>query len=180
MAIELLVKKSKIRHGAYHDLESLFFVLMYICTNLSGPGAIRTPEELQVHSSIPLSVWFKASSSLREVGIAKSGALCDIETNILNSFVPYFEDLKPCIVKLFHVIYSYPITPTPVSHDEVIEIFTETLNALPHEATPMHKFEPLLVNSALRVRKHSLGIHNKATVAYKTVPMFGMLRLIGL
>ena len=104
MAIELLMKRSKIQHAAHHDLESLFFVLIYICTNLSGPGTIRTREELQVHSSIPLSAWFKASSSLHQVGIAKAGALCDIDMNILEPFAPYFENLKPCIVKLFHAI----------------------------------------------------------------------------
>jgi hypothetical protein len=162
MAIELLVKKSKIRHAAHHDLESLFFVLIYICTNLSGPGTIRTRQELDVISSIPLSAWFKASSSLREVGIAKAGALCDIETNILKSFAPYFEDLKPSIGKLFEAIYSYPGTPAPVSHDRVIEIFSETLDALPRETTSIPKFEPLSVSSLPRVRKHSLGIHDKA------------------
>jgi serine/threonine protein kinase len=162
MAIELLVKKSMIRHATYHDLESLFFVLIYICTNLSGPGNIRTREELQVHSSIPLSVWYKASSSLREVGILKSGALCDIETNILKSFAPYFEDFKPYITKLFKTIYSHPGTPKPVTHDEVIKIFTEMLDILPHETTSIPVYEPLSASSPSRFQKHSLGIHDRS------------------
>ena len=129
----------------------LFFVLIYICTNLSGPGTIWTWEELQMHSSIPLSAWFKASSSLHQIRIAKSGALCDIKTNILKPFAPYFEDLKPCILDLFNAIYSSPGVPTPVSHDEVIKIFTKTLDTLHPETTSIPNFEPLLVTSPLRL-----------------------------
>jgi hypothetical protein len=162
MAIELLMKKSKIRHASHHDLESLFFVLIYICTNLSGPGAVRTREELQVHSSIPLSAWFRTSYSLREVGIAKAGAFCQFEENILKPFAPYFEDLKPCIRKLFKEIYTdTPGIPRPISHDKMIEIFTEALDTLPHETISIPKFEPLSVTSSSRVRKLSLGIHDK-------------------
>ena len=51
MAIELLVKNNKLCHAAHHNLESLFFILIYICTNSSGPGTIQTQEELQMHSS---------------------------------------------------------------------------------------------------------------------------------
>jgi serine/threonine protein kinase len=162
MAIELLMRKSKIRHAIHHDLESLFFVLIYICTNLSGPGAIRTREELKVHSSIPLSAWFKASSSLHEVGISKAGAFCQFDENILKPFAPYFEDLKPCILKLFNAMYiEKPGTPAPISHEKMIEIFNETLDELPHETISIPKFESLSVTSSSRVRKLSLGIHDK-------------------
>jgi len=143
-------------------LSPFFFVLIYICTNLSGPGAVRTREELQVHSSIPLSEWFNASSSLRQVGTAKAGAFCQFEESILKPFAPYFEDLKPCITKLFREMYiNYPGTPSPISHEKMIEIFTETLNDLPHENNPIPDFIPLSVSSSSRVRKISLGIHDR-------------------
>lgn len=71
MAIELLMSQNKLRHAAHHDLESLFFVLIYICTNLSGPCAVRTREELQKHDNIPLSKWFTPSFTLLDVGIPK-------------------------------------------------------------------------------------------------------------
>jgi hypothetical protein len=161
MAIELLNKTSATPHAAHHDLESLFYVLIYICTNLSGPGTIRTREELKVHGSIPLTAWFKASYSLNEIGISKSGALCDIKSHILRSFAPYFEDLKPCVMKLNNAIYSSPGVPRPVSHDKMIEIFTETLDSLPHETASIPAFESLTVTSYSRARKHSLGIHDR-------------------
>ncbi|KAF8220012.1 hypothetical protein L208DRAFT_1178935, partial [Tricholoma matsutake] len=86
-------------HASHHDLESLFFVLIYICTNLSGPGAIQTQEELHQFSSIPLS-WFQTSNSLHAIGTAKLGAMCELDLLILRFFAPYFEDLKECVEKL--------------------------------------------------------------------------------
>ena len=160
MAIELLMKSSKIRHASHHDLESLFFVLIYICTNLSGPSVVRSVEELSKLSSIPLSAWFRPSFSLHDIGIAKAGALCLFEENILTPFAPYFNDLKPCVMKLFKEIYGQnpPGVPKPITHDRMIEIFTETLNSLPpHEP----QFQLPSVTSSPRVRKISLGIHDK-------------------
>lgn len=163
MAIELLMKKTKIRHTPHHDLESLFFVLIYLCTNLSGPGTIRSKIDLLEHSTIPLSTWFRASSSLHEIGISKAGAFCAFEENILKCFSPYFEDLKPCILKIFQAMYRMPGCYTSnVSHETIIQIFTETLDTLPHEAALPNTFRPLLVDSPPEMRKRSLGIHDNS------------------
>jgi hypothetical protein len=161
MAIELLLEKPGIRHTPQHDLESLFFVLVYLCTNLSGPGAIRTQDELQLHSTIPLSAWFKVSSTLHQIGIHKIGTLCTLESNILNRFAPYFDELKPCVRHLFKAIYGnrFPGTPSNVSHDEIIQIFTDTLDSLAPEVALPNTYRPLLASSP-RTRKHSLGIHD--------------------
>lgn len=57
MAVELLTKEEKIQHKSYHNLESLFFILIYLCTNLSGPGTIQSKKDLEVFTSIALSLW---------------------------------------------------------------------------------------------------------------------------
>ena len=156
MAIELLMNKSKIRHTSHHDLESLFFVLIYICTNLSRRCVTRTREELMVHSSIPLSAWFRTSFSLLDVGIAKAGAFCLFEENILKPFAPYFEDLKPCAFRIFKEMYGdAPGNPKPTTHDKMIEIFTETLDTLPHETISNPSFQSLSVTSLPRVQANA-------------------------
>jgi hypothetical protein len=124
-----------------------FFVLIYICTNLSGPGAIWTQEELHQFSSIPLSSWIKTSNSLHAIGIAKLGAICKLNSLTLRFFVPYFKDLKECVRKLLKAMYSSPGKPAPVLHDVVIKIFDETLQPLPHEAIVSAPFEPLSAGS---------------------------------
>lgn len=162
MAIELLLGKPGIRHTPQHDLESLFFVLVYLCTNLSGPGAIRTQDELQLHSTIPLSAWYKVSSTLHQIGIHKIGTMCTFESNILHRFAPYFNELKPCVRLLYKAIYGdrYPGCPSNVSHEEIIQIFNDTLVTLTPEAASSNTYRPLLASSPSQARKHSLGIHN--------------------
>ena len=162
MAIELLLQKDRIRHTPQHDLESLFFVLIYLCTNLSGPGLIWTKAELQQHSTIPLSAWFTSSSSLHQLGTNKAGVLCFFEDNILRRFSPYFEELKPCINNIFKAIYGNhrPGTPSDVTHDQIIQIFTQALDSLAPEPVLPNNFCPLLVSSPSCTRKHSLGLHD--------------------
>ena len=151
MAIELLLQKKGIRHTPQHDLESLFFVLIYLCTNLSGPGAIRTQEELRQHSTIPLSAWFNVAASLHQLGTNKAGALCFFEENIVRCFSPYFDELQPCIRNIFKAIYGNrrPGTPSDVSHDTIIDIFTEALDGLAPEVPLPNNFRPLLASSRL-------------------------------
>jgi hypothetical protein len=161
MAVELLMQKSGIRHTPQHDLESLFFVLVYICTNLSGPGTIRTQAELKLHSTIPLSAWFKVSSTLHQIGIHKIGSLHTLDSSILRRFAPYFDELKPCVRQLFKAIYgNLPGTPSKVTHAEIIKIFTDTLDTLAPEVASSNTYRPLLTNSPSHRRKHSLGIHD--------------------
>ena len=112
MTIKLLVKRMKLQHAPHHNLKSLFFVLIYICTNLSGPGAVQTQEELHQFSSIPLSSWFKTSNSLCAIGTAKLGAMCELDLLILTFFVPYFKDLKECVGKLLKAMYSSSRMPS--------------------------------------------------------------------
>jgi hypothetical protein len=162
MAIELLLKKGGIRHTPQHDLESLFYVLLYLCTNLDGPGVIRSPAELNKHSTIPLSFWLQASSSLHQIGLHKAGTLADFETSILKCFSPYFVDLQPCVYNMCRAIYGdrKPGSPSNVSHDEIIKIFTDTLDTLAPEAALPNTYQPLLTSSPFDTRKRSLGIHD--------------------
>ena len=63
------------------------------------------------------------------------------------------------IPNLFKAIYGnrVPGTPSNVSHDEVIKIFTDTLNSLGPE---VNTYPPLLAGSPSHARKHALGIHD--------------------
>jgi serine/threonine protein kinase len=176
MSIELLTEEGKIRHDTYHDLESLFFVLIYLCTNLSGPGTIRSQKELEVFSVIPLSSWFRASSNLFEVGLYKAGAMCKFRASILDFFAPYFDDLKPCMKQLFKAMYhKTPGHPARILHATMIDIFTNTLESLADETHTLPNFQPLQVDSIAPLRKRSLGIHDNGLVArqkkHKTVSL---------
>lgn len=138
MAIELLVSKESIFHKPRHDLESIFFVFVYICTNLSGPGAPRPVQELRELKSLPIASWFNSASSLQRLGLDKLGDVMLFEERIIPYFSPYFQDLKPCankLCKLFFPTMSSLLRPEAVLHDAVIKVFDDTLKQLPADCS---------------------------------------------
>ena len=134
MAMKILLNNgSGIVHEPRFDLESLFYVLIYLCMNLKGPGnQVRTTADLRQYQSFPLAEWFSAEGSFRKLGRVKMGQLVTFEQSILNFFPPYFNDLKPCVTSLYRAIcpHGNPVD-SPVTHDMVISIFDDALKSLP-------------------------------------------------
>jgi len=90
-AIELLI--TGVPHRVVHDLESLFFVLLFICTHLDGPQKIHDPplyggKKESTHPS-PMSSWLDMKD-LRSLGFLKNGAMVDFEKTVLLHISPYF------------------------------------------------------------------------------------------
>jgi len=139
MAIELLISQKSIFHKPCHDLESVFFVLVYLCTNLSGPGAPRLLKEIQKLKSLPIAAWFSPMLSIQRLGIDKLGDMLLFDQHILPYFSLYFQDLQYCalkLCKLFFPTMSSLLCPETVLHDAVIKIFDDTLKQLPAVEPP--------------------------------------------
>jgi len=62
-----------------------------------------------------------------------------IHQRILPYFAEYFNDLKPCAIRLYNTIYpthSSLLDPKEILHDEIIKIFNEVLENLPEVEPP--------------------------------------------
>lgn len=160
MAVELLLEGKEVTHRPSHDLESLFYVLVYICTNLGGPMTPRPLEELLQFSSLPIAAWFAPETSFEGLATNKLGVAHAFKRRIVDRFSPYFDDIKPCVMELFHAMYpNGPQIKSALSHDRMIEIFTETLEKLP--PTDQHFSErPHFSERSEKTRKHSLCIQD--------------------
>jgi hypothetical protein len=164
MAIELLVSQTPVYHKARHDIESIFFVFIYLCTNLSGPGVPRSLSELREIRSIPLASWFNPASSMQRLGSDKISSLALFEQRITPYFAEYFKDLKPCARKLLNAIYpnfrSLLHPSDIIHHDDIIQIFSDTLKDLPEIESDFATVR--FAGSGRRQRKRSLGIHDNS------------------
>jgi len=70
MALDLLLHASP--HTVAHDLESLFYVILFICTNLKGPNMqIRQNGVFGKGTVIPMAQWFSEDGSFHELGLLK-------------------------------------------------------------------------------------------------------------
>ena len=109
MAIELLQSSVPVKHRYYHDLESVFYVLVHICCNYSGPN---NTNRLGFNvKATPLGEWSDEegksdeteSEILWRAGFRKESDTKTEEVfreHILSNVHPYFEPLKPCLEQL--------------------------------------------------------------------------------
>ena len=165
MAVELLLDGAAVTHRPLHDLESLFYVLVFICTNLEGPSTPRSLADLLNFTSLPLAGWFTAGASLESLGTNKLGLAHAFERRIVGRFAPYFTDLKPCVMALFRAMYpNGPAVKSALTHDGMIQIFTETLEKL-----PPHDVMFNASRKKSRLRKRSLSIYDNCVLLAQSV-----------
>jgi len=114
-------------HRVIHDLESLFFVLLFICTHLDG-----------LHNSVadpsPMHSWL-TMSNLRDLGYLKlDSMLGHFEKGVLTYISSYFDPLKPHLLSWWRALHPNPVTvdaaqttyhdPSPSS---IIDVFKQAL-----------------------------------------------------
>jgi len=159
MSIQLLTAGfAKVQHSEKHDLESLFWVLLYICTMFKGPGQ-RHINGQRADPQHPFGHWLGKMDNLEEVGenvtaygigffrnsALGPGGLKDL----LEQFVhPHFEPLTPMLEALcdevFLVVKRNQDDETPMrmptvasgDYDRVLNILKTTLKGLPAHDSP--------------------------------------------
>lgn len=111
MAVDLLINGSS--HRVAHDLESVLYVLLFICTHLKGPFGERRHPPLyggDNKNGPGISQWLRSDLELRPLGDIKSShIMLQFEPAILDHISPYFEPLKEHIINLWKAIISIQV-----------------------------------------------------------------------
>ena len=126
MAREILRDGAKAKHRPTHDLESVFYVLLWICSNYSRPNNAIRNNPRQKHR--PILSWVNTRASLEEISDTKAGHIssdAQFTTRILDYFAPYFEDLKVCSNEL-RCLFTASDTQD-ATHDAMLVILHRTL-----------------------------------------------------
>ena len=122
MAIEILFEGIKVPHHVTHDLESLFYMLVWICTMYKGPW--NQERVFQKGEHLPLFLWYDNTLGRLDINAdTKSrhcGTLAMFTMRILNHFTPYFDDLKECCQSLWSLFFSEP--RVDISHVEMCDV----------------------------------------------------------
>lgn len=115
MAIDVLQGDTSKPHGYYHDLESLFYVLIWICITQKEPnGLARTESEFNFKKS-PLWDWYNLNDnddetepSLMQIGSAKLGQMgleWAFTRRIISSLPDYFKPLSKLLLALRSIFF---------------------------------------------------------------------------
>jgi hypothetical protein len=132
MSWHLLVAPEPITHEVHHDLESFFYVLIWACIVLEGPGRYRrnfdiTKTELQ---------WWVVGDNIRKTGAMKKSNMDDEMFDILlEDFSPYFEPIKPIVRDLRDYIFWRGRHVYP-EYEPFLEILTRGRDAMPQIDDP--------------------------------------------
>ena len=145
MAVQILQAGAKTPHRSTHDLESIFYMLVWICTMYMGPRDQERVFQRLEHT--PLLSWCQHSTGgLSGIGDVKLGHCSTQEPfidRILNNFTAYFDDLKPCCLQLRELFFASP--RADVKHDEMRDVLQKALNELNPELPPKN---PVTISSA--------------------------------
>ncbi|KAH8112595.1 hypothetical protein DFH11DRAFT_1511603 [Phellopilus nigrolimitatus] len=104
MALEMMVKEeeNKIKHAYYHDLESILYVLCWICTAQEGPNNLRRSRDF-IFKESAIAQWAgygKNDPTMQDIRNAKQSMVAKAENfdkYIVSQFAPYFQPLHKCI-----------------------------------------------------------------------------------
>jgi hypothetical protein len=119
---------NKEEHAGKHDLESIFYALLYALTTFKGPAELRTKQDfIELSSRPPVLDWFEINvlrSSFNKLACTKIGHLFDFEKGILKKMDPYFNGLRPFLRTLFNATFpDGPHRSCHLSHDMMINLF---------------------------------------------------------
>lgn len=129
MAITVLIGKA--RHQPCHDLESFFYVLLFICLEFDGPECLRDRDlpysgrKWDIYTT-PLGDWMEGENH-EIIGGRKSWHLLypyAFQEDILSHLPPYFEDLADCLEAL-RVLVIANMKPQSPPYDAMIAILEE-------------------------------------------------------
>jgi Fungal protein kinase len=121
MSIEALTTEDQnFTHQPCHDLESILYVIFYICTFTKGPGIPRTTSE--VTENLPLRKWFSHEDP-KDIGLRKLAHMSIPDLMITNHFTNYWGDFTPFAQSLASVCFPVrTCDPNRLTHKAMLEI----------------------------------------------------------
>ncbi|KAJ6612801.1 hypothetical protein B0H10DRAFT_1881741 [Mycena sp. CBHHK59/15] len=139
MAIEILLDgNSQLAvHEPRHDLESFMYVLIWICLHYAGPCDVER-QNFTILDSV-FAAWV-TGTDYRAIGVAKGYVIEKTkrwESEVLPTFAPYFEPLKPFVSAWRQLLVDERLT-----HEAVLDVLRQALRALPDVEDWSRKDDP--------------------------------------
>ncbi|KAJ7747948.1 hypothetical protein DFH07DRAFT_1036866 [Mycena maculata] len=137
MAVEVLYYGANMpAHEPRHDLESMLYVLIWICVHYAGPHNVERQNFNILDSE--LRDWIRGDS-YKSIGMMKDAVMGNpmFWNSVLGEFAPYFEQLKPCVSAWKQLYVDKNLT-----YDAVLDVLRSTLPTLAKEENWSKKDDP--------------------------------------
>jgi len=144
MAVEaLLATNGTFVHKPQHDLESILYIILYICTLVRGPGLpLYNLDVTHPDTPPPISTWF-CSDSVREIGYRKLAHLEGYDAAILPYFTPYWCDFTLFVKDMITTCFSLrTCVPNNFQYDQALRILKAAYNCVGEPQTGRAQASP--------------------------------------
>lgn len=168
MAIEALLNPNFV-HKPQHDLESILYVIICICTFVPGPGLSLYESDI----APPIRSWF-SGGGIREIGYRKSAHVDRYDIDILPNFAPYWHDFAPFVGDLIKACfpvksrlpnkfqYEQTLRILKKAYNTVVEPFDRIPQAVPWALEPVLAVEAILAQKSKRLNSSPAPSHRNA------------------
>jgi hypothetical protein len=135
MALEIMLQSGKdFCHNLRHDLESLLYVIIWMCNHMLAPGVERMNEDRQ---RLHIRKWCDMEKTLQHLGHTKLAHIVDAERIIFEDFTPYWEDFKPFVRNLLVKFFpSSPAHPNKITPEDMLAILNEARSVVKEPHAP--------------------------------------------
>jgi hypothetical protein len=146
MAIEILLEKGKtFCHHLRHDLESVLFVIIWICSHMEGPEVERKDV-----AGLAVRKWSNMELGLRDLGHIKLAHIEDAKRTLLPEFTSYWEDFKPFVLKLIRAFFPARASePNCIDPDTMVSILEEAERDVKEPSSSRPSVEPTVVETEM-------------------------------
>ncbi len=91
-------------HAPKHDLESLFYVILAICTYVNSPGSLRSHTPIEDERSLCVNEWW-ATYDCHLLVRNKAQHITSMDRYILQRLPPYWKDFHEVLLELRGAIW---------------------------------------------------------------------------
>lgn len=172
MAIEALaaVKRSDFAHEPRHDLESLFYVLLALCSYTTGPCQLRDHIPADDDPSICVNEWWSLVYDRHQLVRNKAGLLSDLNINIMSRFPAYWHDFWPVITELRMVLWPEDVyiqsQVNKATHNAFLEVLTRARDKYRHETEALapQEYASSITNKAFKFTRQKADIGDSSVL----------------
>ena len=127
MAIEIMLLDGKsFCHDLRHDLESVLYVIIWICTHMTG-----VESEHEDIDDLDIRQWCGLETPLRALGLLKLSHISAAKVSILPQLASYWTMMKPSIQQLISEFFPFgPSEPNNMSPENMLALLKQTKSTI--------------------------------------------------
>jgi hypothetical protein len=128
MAIEIMLKSGQsFYHDLRHDLESVLYVIIWVCTHMTGVETEREDVD-----NLDVRQWCgDPSIGLRQLGLVKLSHVAAAKVTILLQFAKYWDFMKPFVLVLLSLFFPHgPAEPNEITFDQMHAVLQQAREAI--------------------------------------------------